>query len=56
MKKRMILFADEGKILTDGSIYGKEIYLAEGDDENRFYEISQCEYDDIIEKMANEEV
>ena len=29
MKTRTIIYADEGKILTDGEIYGKQIFLAE---------------------------
>ena len=42
---RKILTANEGKILTDGEIYGKVIYLAEGANGDEFYEISAEEYE-----------
>lgn len=41
MKSRTILYADEGKILTDGKIYGKQILLAEGVSDLSFYEITE---------------
>ena len=47
MTTRMILYADEGKVLTNGEIYGKEIYLAEGVSAEDFYEISDAEYEAI---------
>ena len=43
MKKRVVLYAEEGKILTNGKIYGKEIFLAKGAEEN-FYEIDEQEF------------
>ena len=48
MKIRKVIYADEGKILTDGEIYGKQIYLAEGIDESKFYEITVEEYEKIL--------
>ena len=45
MKTRKILYADEGKILTNGEIYGKQIFLAEGVSEYDFYEITEEEYE-----------
>ena len=45
MKTRKILYADEGKILTNGEIYGKQIFLAEGAHDYDFYEISEEEYE-----------
>lgn len=50
MKTRKILYADEGKVLTDGKIYGTTIYLAEGRSTDEFYEISAEEYAAIMEK------
>jgi len=48
MKIRKILYADEGKVLTDGEIYGSMIYLAEGKSEQDFYEISMEEYSTVL--------
>ena len=45
---RRILFANEGNVLTNGEIYGKVIYLAEGVDESNFYEITEQEYEQIM--------
>lgn len=44
MRTRVILYADEGKVLTNGEIYGKQINLAEGMSDDRFYEITEAEY------------
>ncbi|MBE6584698.1 MAG: hypothetical protein E7649_06975 [Ruminococcaceae bacterium] len=54
MKIRKILYADEGKVLTDGEIYGSMIYLAEGQSADDFYEISMEEYAAIMENQAKE--
>ena len=48
MKIRKMLYADEGKVLTNGEIYGTKIYLAEGASSDDFYEISEQEYNDKI--------
>ena len=48
MRKRVILYADEGKVLTDGTVYGKQIFLAEGLSADSFYEISEAEYQAIL--------
>ena len=47
---RNILIANEGKVLTNGEIYGKVIYLAESVDERGFYEISEEEYEKEMEQ------
>ena len=47
MTKRIMLTAAEGKILTNGEIYGSTIYLAEGADEASFREIPVEEYEAI---------
>ena len=51
MKTRKIIYADEGKVLTNGEIYGKQIFLAEGVNEADFHEISEAEYEEIIRKQ-----
>lgn len=46
--ERTILKANDGKVLTDGKIYGKIIYLAQGMDADSFYEISDEEYLEVV--------
>lgn len=41
---RKTITATNGHILTDGTTYGKMIFLAEGVDESAFYEITEEEY------------
>lgn len=50
--ERQTLIANDGMVLTNGEIYGKEIYLADGMRADMFHEITQAEYDEI---MAQEE-
>ena len=54
MKTRTVIYADEGKVLTNGEIYGTQIFLAEGQSANDFHEISQQEYDAILAAEAEE--
>ncbi|MBQ8248484.1 MAG: hypothetical protein IJY93_01185 [Clostridia bacterium] len=48
--------ASDGHILTDGEIYGKTIYLAEGMDESAFHEITEEEYAAIRDAEADIEL
>ena len=48
MKTRTVIYAEDGKILTNGEIYGKQIFLAEGVSENDFHEITDEEYQNIM--------
>ena len=52
MKTRKIIYADEGKILTDGTHYGKQVFLAYGVDESAFHEITEEEYQAFMEKRS----
>lgn len=47
--KRVILTATDGHILTNGEIFGRTIYLAEGESGEDFYEITDEEYNEIQE-------
>ena len=42
-----VIKADEGKILTDGEVFGRVIYLAKGRTADEFYEITEAEYEEI---------
>lgn len=55
MKIRNIIYADEGMVLTNGEIYGKEIYLADGVSPDAFHEITDAEYEKIFEEQMKEE-
>lgn len=52
MKHRTVLYADEGKVLTNGTDYGKQIFLADGVEASSYYEITESEYEEILEKQA----
>ena len=38
---RMVLYADEGRLYTNGEIFGKVIILAYGVDPSAFYQIDE---------------
>lgn len=51
MRQMITLYADEGKILTDGNVYGTTVSLAEGKTADDFYEITREEYDNLLESL-----
>lgn len=52
---RIKLTASEGMVLTDGENYGKEVFLAEDADSSKWHEITQAEYDAILESETVEQ-
>lgn len=54
MKTMLTIFADEGKVLTNGEIFGTVISLAEGESTDKFYEITEEEYEEILKAEAEE--
>ena len=51
MRKRITIYADDGMVLTNDEIYGKQIILAEGVSEGDFYEITEEEYQKILDEQ-----
>lgn len=49
MKDRIVLTADDGMVYTNGTDYGTVIYLAEGADPSAYYQITEEEYNAILE-------
>ena len=52
---RKKITASEGYVLTDGEIYGRTIYLAEGKSEADFYEITDAEYQKKMKEAEADE-
>lgn len=51
---QIILIADEGKYITDGTTYVKSVRLPEGDTGFNWYEITEEEYNKIQEESEIE--
>ena len=55
MSERVILTADDGMVLTNGTDYGTTIYLAEGADPAAYHQITEAEYKAIMEARERDE-
>lgn len=44
------LTASEGMVLTDGESFGKEVFLAENADASKWYEITEAEYEKVMQE------
>ena len=49
---RIKLTASDGMVLTNGTNYGKVIFLAEGDNASNYHEITEAEYREITDKKV----
>lgn len=54
MAERIVLTADDGMVLTDGTNYGRSVYLAQGVDLAAYHQITQAEYEAVLAAQAGE--
>lgn len=45
------LTASDGCVLTNGDVYGKEVYLGVNDSAENWHEITDAEYAEAMEKL-----
>lgn len=48
------MVASEGKVLTNGEAYGKEVYLGKNDSADNWHEITEAEYKIIQAEIESE--
>ena len=54
----IMIKADDGKVLTNGVVYGKTILLGNGDNVENYHEISDKEYAELMaesEELPNDD-
>lgn len=49
---RVKLIASDGNMLTNGDVYGKEVFLASSDDAENWHEITDAEYAAILDEQS----
>lgn len=54
MKARTVLYADEGTVLTNGTDYGRVVWLADGVSPEDYHAIPEAEYEAIMAAQAEE--
>lgn len=52
---REVITADKGKVLTNGEIYGRTIFLGSGDRVSNYREITQAEYEEAVAQAEDVE-
>lgn len=50
----IMLTADEGKVLTDGKVYGRVIALGNGVSPENYHEITVEEYENVFAHLTND--
>ena len=53
---RIKLTASDGKVLTNGTESGKEIYLADTENPANWYEVTEAEYEEIQSAIDGQNV
>ena len=48
------LTASDGYVLTNGDVYGKEVYLGVNDSAENWHEITDAEHNEIMLKLEQE--
>lgn len=48
------LTASDGYVLTNGDVYGKEVYLGVNDSAENWHEITDAEYAEVMEKLEQQ--
>ena len=48
------IVASDGMVLTNGKSFGRVVFLATGDSKNNWYEITEEQYNQIIENESGE--
>lgn len=56
MKQRITLYAEDGKVLTDGEHFGRIVYLAANADASAWHEITEKEFEILQSTMIPEEM
>jgi hypothetical protein len=47
--ERTVLYANEGMVLTNGEVFGKVVFLADGESAETYTEITDAEYLQMVE-------
>ena len=53
VENQTILKADEGKFLTNGDTYAKVVYIGKNDSSLNWHEITEEEYNQILQEQEN---
>lgn len=52
---RVKLTAEKGMVLTNGEIFGREVYLSIADKAENYHEITEAEYEELMKQENNPE-